>query len=77
MVRSSTVKTNFPANGGSTVRELATDDSLPGTLVQVADLFQEPDPVTVFEIEQPVEAPVQVVRQVGDLLPQLVDGVVS
>jgi hypothetical protein len=50
---------------------------LPGTLVQVADLLQEPDPVTVFEIQQPVEAPMQVVRQIGDLLPQLVDGVVS
>jgi hypothetical protein len=74
---SSTVKTNFPANGGSLVRELATHDSLPGPLVQVADLLQEPDPVAVFEVEQPVEAPVQVVREIGHLLPQLVDGVVS
>jgi hypothetical protein len=59
------------------VRELATDDSLPGSLVQVADLLEEPDPVAVFEVEQPVETPVQVVRQVRDLLPQLVDGIVS
>src|SRR2546430_2120993 len=77
IVRPSTVKTNFPAKGGSTVRELATNDSLPRTLVQAGDLFEEPDPVAVFEIQQGVEAPVQVVREVGDLLPDLVDGVAS
>jgi hypothetical protein len=59
------------------VRELATDDSLPGPFVQVGHLLQEPDPVAVFEVEQLAESPVQVVGQVGDLLPDLVDGVVS
>jgi hypothetical protein len=71
------VKTNFPAKGGSIVRELATDDSLPCPLVQARDLFQQPYPVAVFEIQQVVEPPVQVVREVGDLLPDLVDGVAS
>jgi hypothetical protein len=77
MVMPSTVNTNFPAKGGSIVRELATNDSLPRALVQAGDLFEEPDPIAVFEIQQGVEAPVQVVRQVGDLLPDLVDGVAS
>lgn len=31
----------------------------------------------MFQIEQPVQFPVQVVGQVRDLLPDLVDGVVS
>jgi hypothetical protein len=59
------------------VRELATNDSLPRALVQAGDLLEQPDPVAVFEIQQGVQAPVQVVRQVGDLLPDLVDGVTS
>jgi len=59
------------------VRELATDDSLPCALVQAGDLREEPDAVAVFEIQQRVEAPVQVVREVGDLLPDLVHGVAS
>jgi hypothetical protein len=71
------VKTNFPAKGGSIVRELATDDSLPCPFVQAGDLFEQPDPVAVFEIQQWVEPPVQVVREVRDLLPDLVDGVAS
>ncbi|HEV7965805.1 MAG TPA: hypothetical protein VGP57_24910 [Actinoplanes sp.] len=49
---------------------------MPCAFVQAADLAQQPDPVAVFEVEQPVEVPVQVVRQEGDLLPQLVVGVV-
>jgi hypothetical protein len=48
---------------------------LPCAFVQAADLGQEADPVAVLEVEQPVEVPVQVVRQEGDLLPQLVVGV--
>jgi hypothetical protein len=71
------VKTNFPAKGGSIVRELATDDSLPCPFVQAGHLFEQPDPVAVFEIQQWVESPVQVVREVRDLLPDLVDGVTS
>jgi hypothetical protein len=55
---------------------LATLNSLPRAFVQPADLAQEPDPVSVFEVQQAVEVPVQVVRQEGDLLPQLVVGVV-
>jgi len=69
------VKTNFPANGGSIVRELATSDSLPCPLVQAGDLLEQPDPVAVFEVQQGVQTPVQVVREVSDLLPELVDGV--
>jgi hypothetical protein len=49
---------------------------LPCAFVQPAHLAQQPDPVAVFEIQQAVEVPVQVVRQEGDLLPQLVVGVV-
>jgi hypothetical protein len=49
---------------------------LPCAFVQAADLFQEADPVAVLEVEQLVQVPVQVVRQEGDLLPQLVVGVV-
>jgi hypothetical protein len=49
---------------------------LPCALVQAADLLEQADPVTVLQVEQPVEVPVQVVRQEGDLLPQLVVGVV-
>jgi hypothetical protein len=45
---------------------------LPGAFVQGADLLQQPDPVTVLEVEQGVERPVQVVGEIGDLLPQLV-----
>jgi hypothetical protein len=55
---------------------LATLDSLPSAFVQPADLLQQPDPVAVLEVEQAVEGPVQVVREVGDLLPQLVVRVV-
>jgi hypothetical protein len=50
--------------------------SLPCAFVQAADLLQQADAVGVFQVEQPVEIPVQVVRQEGDLLPQLVVGVV-
>jgi hypothetical protein len=49
---------------------------LPCAFVQPADLAQQPDPVAVFEVQQAVEVPVQVVRQEGDLLPQFVVGVV-
>jgi hypothetical protein len=45
---------------------------LPCPFVQVAHLLQQPDPVAVLEIEQGVERPVQVVGEVGDLLPELV-----
>jgi hypothetical protein len=54
------------------VRASATAYSLPGAFVQVAHLLQQPDPVTVLEVEQGVERPVQVVGEIGDLLPQFV-----
>jgi len=54
------------------VRALATAYSLPSPFVQVAHLLQQPDPVAVLEVEQGVERPVQVVGEVGDLLPELV-----
>jgi len=45
---------------------------LPCAFVQAAHLAQEADPVAVFQVEQPIEIPVQVVGQEGDLLPELV-----
>jgi hypothetical protein len=48
---------------------------LPGAFIQGAYLLQQPDPVTVLEIEQGVERPVQVVGEVSDFLPQFVVGV--
>jgi hypothetical protein len=58
------------------VRASATLNSLPSALVQTADLLKQTDPVAVLEVEQAVEGPVQVVREVGDFLPQLVVRVV-
>jgi hypothetical protein len=55
--------------------KLFTENSLPGTLVQLGDLLEEPDPVAVFEVEQPIETPVQVVGEIEDLPPDLVDRV--
>jgi hypothetical protein len=49
---------------------------LPSTLVQTTDLLQKPDPIAVLEVEQAIEVPVQVVREIRDLLPQLVVRVV-
>nr|WP_173036459.1 hypothetical protein [Phytohabitans flavus] len=49
---------------------------MPRAFVQAADLLEHADAVTVFQVEQPVQIPVQVVRQEGDLPPQLVVGVV-
>jgi len=54
------------------VRASATQHSLPCAFVQPAHLAQQPDSVSVFQVEQPIEVPVQVVRQVRDLLPQFV-----
>jgi hypothetical protein len=54
---------------------LLTADPLPEFLVEAADLLEEPDPVAVFEVQQVVQPPVQVVGQVRDLPPELVDGV--
>jgi hypothetical protein len=45
---------------------------LPCAFVQAADLLQEANAVAVFQVQQPVEVPVQVVRQEGDLLPEFV-----
>jgi len=45
---------------------------LPCSFVQPTHLLQEADPVTVLEVEQAVEVPVEVISQEGDLLPQLV-----
>jgi hypothetical protein len=78
MVMPSTVNTNLPTKGGSTERcALLTDDPLPETLVQRTNLLEQPDTIAVFEVEQLIEAPVQVIRQVCDLPPDLVDGVTS
>jgi hypothetical protein len=49
---------------------------LPCAFVEATHLPQETDAVAVFQVEQPVEVPVQVVRQEGDLLPDLVVRVV-
>jgi hypothetical protein len=54
------------------VRASTTLYSLPCAFVQATDVPQEPDPVAVFQVEQAVEAPVQVISEVGDLLPQLI-----
>jgi len=59
------------------VRASATEHSLPCAFVQSAHLAQQPDPVAVLQVEQLVEAPVQVIRQVGDLLPQFLVGVAA
>jgi len=45
---------------------------LPCAFVQSAHLLEETDAVTVFQVEQPIEVPVQVIGQEGDLLPELV-----
>jgi hypothetical protein len=45
---------------------------LPCPFVQRADLPEQADAVAVLQIQQLVETPVQVVRQEGDLLPELV-----
>jgi hypothetical protein len=59
--------------GGSVVpRPLTIQHPLPGSFVQAADLAQQPEAVTVFQVEELVEVPVQVVREEGDLLPELV-----
>jgi len=42
---------------------------LPRTPVQIGYLLQEPQAIAVLEVEEPVEIPVQVVRQVQDLPP--------
>jgi hypothetical protein len=47
-------------------------DSLPCAFVQGTHLLEQPDAIAVLQVEQPVEIPVQVVREIGDLLPQLV-----
>jgi hypothetical protein len=49
---------------------------LPCAFVQATHLLEQADAVPVFQVEQPVEIPVQVVREERDLLPQLVVGVV-
>jgi hypothetical protein len=49
---------------------------LPCAFVQATHLAEQADAVPVFQVEQPVEIPVQVVREERDLLPQLVVGVV-
>ncbi|GAA0568278.1 hypothetical protein GCM10010172_60600 [Paractinoplanes ferrugineus] len=54
----------------------ATGHSLPRAFVQAAHLPQEADAVTVFQVEQTIKIPMQVVREERDLLPQLVLGVV-
>ena len=41
------------------------------------DLLQQADAVTVLELQEPVEVPVQVVGEVAHLLPQLVLRVVA
>ena len=43
---------------------------LPGPLVQLGDAGDQARPVGVLQVEQRVEIPVQVVGEVGDLVPQ-------
>jgi hypothetical protein len=50
---------------------------LPCALVQPAHLPQQPDPVAVLQVEQTVEVPVQVIGEIGDLLPEFVVCVVA
>jgi len=45
---------------------------LPGSLVQPGHLIDEFRPIAMLEVEKRVEAPVQVVGEIGDLAPQLV-----
>jgi hypothetical protein len=45
---------------------------LPCAFVQTAHLPQEADAVAVFQIEQTIEVPVQVIGQEGNLLPEFV-----
>src|SRR5947199_6054235 len=44
---------------------------LPGALVQAGDTGHQPGPIRVFEVEQCLERPVQVIAEVGDLVPDL------
>jgi len=41
-------------------------------LVQVGDLPEQAHPVAVLEIQQTVQAPMDVVGQIDDLLPQII-----
>jgi len=54
---------------------LFTADPLPESLVEATDLLEQPYPVAVFEIQQIVQSPMEVVGQERDLAPELVDGV--
>jgi hypothetical protein len=54
-----------------------TVDSLPEPLVQRTDLCQQPNAVGVFEIEQFVQTPVQMVCQECEFPPEFVGGVPS
>src|SRR6478752_1034519 len=47
-----------------------TEDRLPGAVVEVGNRSDQSGSVSVSEVEQAVEVPVQVVGEVGDLVPQ-------
>jgi hypothetical protein len=59
------------------VSSQGTSDPFHRTRVQGRNLFQQAQPVTVLEVQDGAETPVQVVAEVGDLLPQLVVRVVA
>jgi hypothetical protein len=50
---------------------------LPCTLVHFSNLFDQPTPVSMLQIEQCFEVPVEVIGEISHLDPQLVWGVVA
>src|SRR5688572_11326184 len=48
---------------------------LPGTIVELGHAGDQACPVGMLEVEQGIQVPVQVVREVHDLVPQGVGGV--
>jgi hypothetical protein len=68
--------------GGSMVRDrfggmpsANAQRSFQCSLVQPGDLVDEPGPVRVLQVQQRPEVPVEVVGEVGDLSPQLLQWV--
>jgi hypothetical protein len=54
-----------------------TVDSLPEPLIQLTDLLKQTNSVGVFEIEQFIQTPVQMVCQKCEFPPEFVGGVPS
>jgi len=64
---------NRPVKGGSGVLgSPLTRQLVPSTVIQVGYLLKQADAITMLEVEQPVEIPMEVVSQIGDLLPQVI-----